>query len=92
MNYSTTPPRVVFQTATAGTQFDDSAPTTFTYTYTQTATNIFHLVVTFKPGKYDDYVLTFATGATGNLVLHTYDKNALKRTDSGSFTVTSTSP
>lgn len=92
MNDSSTPPRVVFQTATSGTEFDDSAPSSFTYTYTQTDTNTFHLVVTFKPGKYDDYVLTFATAATGNLVLHSYDKNALKRTASGSFAVAATTP
>jgi hypothetical protein len=92
MNYSATPPNLVFQTATTGTQFGDSSPSTFTYTYVPTATNTFHLVATFKPGRYDDYVLTFATGATGNLVLHSYDKNVLKRTDSGSFSVISTAP
>ena len=92
MNYSTNTSRAVYQTATGGTQFDESAPSTFTYTYASTGTNTFHTVLTFKPDKWNDYVLTFANGAGGSLVIKRYDKNLLKRTDSGSFTIRTTNP
>ena len=89
---SSTPPRLVFSTSTAGTAFDDSAPSSFSSTYTANGSDKFHLVVTFKADKWDEYDLTFVTGATGTMVVHRFDKNALKRTDAGSFSVESTGP
>ncbi len=90
MNYSSTPPRLVFKNSVGGIQFDDSAPSDFTYTYAAAGTDTFHIVVTFKPGKWDEYDLTFTTGATGSIVVRRYEKSALKRTDAGSFSVAAT--
>ena len=90
MNYSSTPPRLVFKNSVGGIEFDDSAPSDFTYTYTATGTDTFHVVVTFKPGRWDEYDLTFTSGSTGNMVVRRYEKSSLKRTDGGSFSVIST--
>ncbi len=92
MNYGTTPTRVVFQNPAAGLQFDDSAPSSFTYTYLSSGTLAYHLVLTFRPGKWDEYDLTFTSGGAGTLVVHRYDNNRLKRTDGGTFSVVRTNP
>ena len=82
-----------FDTATTGVQNEpaedddedeDHEADPFDYLYTPngaTAT----LRVTFKPGKYDDYALDFATGT---FVRTEYDDDDLKDTDEGTFTTT----
>ena len=92
MNFGQTPTRDVFQTGATGTQFDDSAPSSFTYTYSAVGIDAFHLVVTFKAGKWDEYDLAYTSGAAGTLVVRRFDKGVLKRTDSGTFSVTVTGP
>ena len=90
MNVGEVPPRLVFQSAQNGIEFDDSAPTDFDYTYTTTGTNTFSLHVQFKSDRFDDYDLTFTGGAGGTMVRRQYRNNALVRTDSGTFDVTIT--
>ncbi|HYG34963.1 MAG TPA: hypothetical protein VEC99_09275, partial [Clostridia bacterium] len=87
---SQTPDRLVFQTATAGIEFDDSGPSGFTFTYTASGPNTVRLIVQFKPDRWDDYELVFSGGAQGQFVRRRYDRNALKDTDSGPFTVAPT--
>ena len=86
--FSELPRRLVFQTTATGTEFDDSAPSTFSYTYAATGADTFHLKVTIRPDKWDEYDLTFVNGASGTMVVRRYDKERLKSTDSGSFSVT----
>ena len=90
MNVGEVPPRLVFQSAQNGIEFDDSAPTDFDYTYTTTGTNTFSLHVQFKSDRFDDYDLTFTGGAGGTMVRRQYRSNTLVRTDSGTFDVTIT--
>ncbi|MBI1177302.1 hypothetical protein GC207_07670 [bacterium] len=89
---SSTPERLAFQTSISGMEFGDSAPSEFTYTYVATGLNTFHVVVTFKPDKWDEYDLTFSSGSAGSMVVHRYDKNSLKRIDGGAFSVEQLSP
>lgn len=90
MQSGAVPERLVFQTATAGVEFDDSAPSQFTYTYTATGENTVSLVLRFKPDKWDEYDLTFTSGTGGTFVRREFDKNVLKDTDSGPFTIAPT--
>jgi len=87
MNVGQVPPRLVFQSSTSGIEFDDSAPTDFSYTYTATGTNTFTMHVQFKPDRWDDYDLTFSSGAGGTMVRKQYRNNALNRTESGTFDI-----
>jgi hypothetical protein len=79
--------RLVFQGVATGIEFDDSAPSEFTYTYTQTGPATFSLVVRFKPDRWDEYDLTFANGAAGDLVERRYRNGKLDRTEAGGFSI-----
>lgn len=85
------PERLAFQSASAGLQLDDSAPTDFTYTYASTGVNTFSLVVQFKADKWDEYVLTFTNGTAGNFTRRQFDRSVLKDEDAGPFTIEPTS-
>lgn len=85
--------RLVIDSATGGTEFDDSDPTQFTYAYTVTGTNTARLVLTFKTDKWDEYDLTFAASSNGGtFVRREFDKDELKDTDSGTFSGAPTAP
>jgi hypothetical protein len=85
--------RLVITSATAGTEFDDSDPTQFTYAYTVTGANTASLVLTFKTDKWDEYDLTFTAGTNGGtFVRREFDNDELKDTDSGTFTGASAAP
>jgi hypothetical protein len=68
-------------------EFDDSAPSDFTYTYSATGTSTFSLQVQFKPDRWDDYDLTFTAPAAGTVVRRQYRNSNLSRTDSGTFSI-----
>lgn len=87
VNFSELPRRLVFQTSTAGTEFGDSGPSTFSYSYVPAQAGVFHLILTFKQDKRDEYDLAFAGGGGGTLVVRRYDKNGLKSSESGTFSV-----
>lgn len=84
------PERLIFTSATAGTQLDDSAPSSFTYTYTVKAANQVQMLVRFKSDKWDEYDLVFTDGRAGVFTRRQFDRNALKDTDQGPFTVAPT--
>jgi hypothetical protein len=84
------PERLVFQTSASGIDFDDSAPTDFTFTYQATGTNTFNMVVRFKPDRWHEYDLTFINGVQGSYVRRQFKNSGLNRTDSGPFTVAPT--
>jgi hypothetical protein len=87
------PTRIVFTSATAGTEFDDSEPSEFTYVYSVTGSGTATLVLTFKPGKWDEYSLTFNKDShTGTFIRREFDKNSLKDSEIGSFAASGTSP
>ena len=90
MHSGLTPERLVFSTALDGTEFDDSAPSGFTYTYTVSNVNQVSLIVRFKADKWDEYELTFTGGAGGTFVRREYDKNKLKDTDAAAFNIAPT--
>ena len=81
------PERLVFQTISSGIDFDDSAPTDFSFTYESTGATTFRMVVRFKPDRWHEYDLTFANGVQGTYVRRKFRNNALDRTDSGTFSV-----
>ena len=87
INDSEVPPRLVFQSTTAGVEFDDSAPSEFTYIYSATGPNTFSLHVQFKPDRWDDYDLTFSVPNGGTIVRRQYKNSALNRTTSGTFAI-----
>jgi hypothetical protein len=84
------PPRLVFQSATAGIEFDDSAPSDFTYTYSAAGANAFSLHVQFKPDRWDDYDLTFTSTTGGTMVRQQYRNSTLDRTSSSTFSIAPT--
>jgi len=86
------PERLAFISADNGTQFDDSAPTQFTFTYTSTGASTVSLIVRFKADKWDEYDLTFTSSTGGTFVRREFDRNALKDTDSGPFTISPATP
>jgi len=90
MNVDTVPPRLVFSSTDKGTEFDDSAPSEFSYTYVATGPNTFQLVAKFKQDKYDEYDLTFSTGTSGTVVRQQFKNGYLNRTQAGTFTVAPT--
>jgi hypothetical protein len=87
LNVSSTPIRLVFKTAAGGTEFDDSAPSEFSYVYQATGANTYSLHVQFKPDRWDDYDLTFSSAITGTAVRRAYKNSTLDRTDGGPFSV-----
>jgi hypothetical protein len=83
-----TPDLLVFTTATRGSEQsteDDDDANDFTYAYTVKAGSAAALVVTFKPGKRDEYDLTFNTDGTGTFVRREVRDDVVTDTDSGSF-------
>ncbi|MBN9692427.1 MAG: hypothetical protein J0M24_19435 [Verrucomicrobia bacterium] len=90
-----TPDRLEFsaggQGLEVGDDVDDDEPNRFTYSYTATGTNSARLVVTFKPGTYDEYELNFSAGARGSFVRQEFQKGQLKDVDRGSFSGVGTS-
>jgi hypothetical protein len=84
-----TPDRLEFSTGGQGLEVgddvDDDEPNRFTYSYAVTGTNTARLVVNFKPGKYDEYELTFVAGGQGTFVRREFNKDQLKDVDQGSF-------
>ena len=87
MHDGSTPPRLVFQSTSSGIEFDDSAPSDFTFTYAATGANTFALRAQFKPDRWDEYDLTFTNGAQGTLVRRQFKNSQLNRTTSGTFTI-----
>ncbi len=83
-----TPERLVFQTATTGTQFDDSSPSPFTYTYAPAGEHAASLVVRFKSDRWDEYDLTFTADGAGTFVRREFKKSVLADTDTGTFSRT----
>lgn len=81
-----------FNSATSGLQTDDSNPSDFTYVFTSTGANTASLRVQFKADKWDEYDLTYATATSGTFFRRQYDRNALKDTDTGSFTAPTPAP
>ncbi len=79
------PDVVTFTSSTVGImdEADEVENDAFTFTYTPTGSTAV-LVLTYKPGKYDEYTLDFATG---RFTRKEYDKNVLKDTDFGSFDI-----
>ena len=83
---SGTPPEVLaFQTSSTGLQTDDSDPGSFSYTYSVTDAHSARIVVTFKPGKWDEYVVNFTGANGGSFVRKEFRNNLLNDTDSASF-------
>jgi hypothetical protein len=83
------PDRLVFETATSGTEYgddeDDNEANIFTYTYTQTGVDTAVLLVQFKADKWDEYELTFSNGAQGSFIRKEYKDGELDDTDMGMF-------
>lgn len=83
------PDRLEFKDATTGLEIgddiDDDEPNTFTYIYTVTGTNTATIVVTFKPGRHDDYALSFTSGGRGTFVRREFRNGTVKDTDNGAF-------
>lgn len=84
-----TPDRLVFGTGSTGTELgddlNDDEPNRFGFSYEVTGDHTARLVVTFKPGRYDEYDLTFASDAQGRFVRREFRDGRLKDTDRGSF-------
>jgi hypothetical protein len=69
---------------------DDESPDdshSATYTYEMVGTNQANLVVILKPGKRDEYVLTFKNAAQGTFVRKEIKNDKLDDTDAGAFSV-----
>lgn len=83
------PDRLEFTTASTGLEVgddvDDDEPNTFTYTYEVNGTNSARLVLTFKPGRQDEYDLTFSQDGRGSFVRRELRDGAVKDTDTGAF-------
>lgn len=75
-----------FNSAIAGVQTDDSAPSDFTFTLTSTGPTTAALRVQFKADKWDEYDLSYTSATSGSFLRRQYDRNALKDTDTGTFT------
>jgi hypothetical protein len=80
--------RLIFTSSTAGKKVDpvtnDEDP--FTYTLTDQGGGTAKLVLQYKIDKWDEFLLTFNPAGGGSFTLKEFDKNALKGTDSGTFT------
>ncbi len=83
-----TPDRLTFDTADTGTErsakADDDA-NGFTYVYAVGDGASATLVLTFKPGKQDEYDLTFNTDGSGTFVRREVRDGTVTDTDTGSF-------
>lgn len=84
------PERLVFQTASSGVEFDDSAPSQFTYSWSSTGEKSLQLIITFKTDKWDEYTLTYTEAQGGSFVRREFKKGELDDTDTGRFTLTPT--
>lgn len=84
-----TPERLEFRTATSGIEFGDDAGddelNTFSYTHTLSASNTASIVVTFKPGRWDEYSLIYNSAARGTFIRREFKDNLLVDTDTGAF-------
>lgn|GEM_PF-1939709 len=81
--------RLEFTTETSGTEYSDdvgdSEPNVFTYTFSLPSTNSAKVVVTYKPGKWDEYDLTYSSASKGSFVRREYKDGVLDDTDTGVF-------
>ena len=77
------PDAITFTSATQGQvqEAGEDSPDLFTFGYTSGGAEGL-LRLTFKPGRYDDYTLDFASG---RFVRKEYDRDVLKDSDFGSF-------
>lgn len=69
---------------------DDEAPDdshAVTYTYAMIGTNQASLIVTLKPGKRDEYLLTYKNSSQGSFVRKEIKNDKLDDTDTGAFSV-----
>ena len=91
-----TPERLEFRSGVSGTEFGDdigdTEPNVFTYTYALTGSNTASVVVTFKPGKFDEYLLTYTAPSKGRFVRHEYKDGLLVDTDTGAFGIVGLPP
>lgn len=83
--------QVTFTTGTAGIIADDDLGAddskAITYAYTLVETNKATLVITFKPGKRDEYVLTYKSASQGSFQRKEFKNDKLDDTDNGAFSV-----
>jgi len=90
------PDRLEFKTASSGVELgddgDDDEPNLFSYSYTTTGTNSAKVVLTFKPGRTNEYELTFATAGRGSFIRREFRDGRLKDTDNGAFSVLGNNP
>lgn len=80
--------RLTFATATTGTEQsseDNDDPSDFSYVYTVKEGAAASLVVTFKPGKRDEYDLTFNSDGSGSFVRREIRNEVVTDTDTGTF-------
>lgn len=90
------PDRLEFKDSSTGVEVgddvDDDEPNNFTYTYTTTGADSATIVVTFKPGRHDDYELTFGSAGRGTFVRREFRDDQLKDTDLGAFSAVAGEP
>lgn len=68
-----------------GDDVDDDEPNVFIYAFTVTGTNTASLAITFKPGRVDEYDLTFGADLRGRFVRRELRDGQLRDTDRGTF-------
>ncbi|MBN8248611.1 MAG: hypothetical protein J0L84_14375 [Verrucomicrobia bacterium] len=68
-----------------GDDVNDDEPNVFLYTFTLTGTNTTSLVITFKPGRSDEYELTFGSDLQGRFVRRELRDGSVKDVDRGTF-------
>jgi hypothetical protein len=83
---SSVPVVATFLTSNFGSQTDDSAPSTFNYTYTKTGPTTANLTINFKLGKWDTYEINFTAANSGTFLRREYRNFLLNDTDTGTFT------
>lgn len=90
------PVRLEFTSAGTGVEVgddvNDDEPNLFTYQFAASGANAASLVITRKPGRYDEYDLTFVSGAQGAFVRREFRDGVLRDTDHGSFSSAGTVP
>lgn len=80
--------RMTFATATTGVEQsseEDDDPSSFAYAYTVKEGSAASLVLTFKPGKRDEYDLTFNSDGSGSFVRREVRDGVVTDTDTGTF-------
>ena len=82
--------RLVFNAAAGGIEFDDSAPSDFTYVYQATGQSTYSLRVQFTTERWDEYDLTFSTPVSGNAVRRQFKNSTLNRTEGGPLNIAPT--